>query len=139
MRVLHVSWEYPPIVYGGLGRHVQALTQAQAARGDDVTVLTQTAERTMSISQEDGIRVIRAPHDPPEVPFGEDTLLAWVLGMQTGMIRAAGGAGSEPATAGAGAWGSAGAGSAAEAACRSCFRFSCFSRSKSSADFCCTP
>ena len=94
MRVLHVSWEYPPIVYGGLGRHVQALTAAQAARGDDVTVLTQTAERTMSISQEDGIRVIRAPHDPPEVPFGEDTLLAWVLGMQTGMIRAAGGAGS---------------------------------------------
>ena len=94
MRVLHVSWEYPPIVYGGLGRHVQALTAAQAARGDDVTVLTQTAERTMSVSQEDGIRVIRAPHDPPEVPFGEDTLLAWVLGMQTGMIRAAGGAGS---------------------------------------------
>lgn len=94
MRVLHVSWEYPPIVYGGLGRHVQALTQAQAARGDDVTVLTQTSDRTMSISQEDGIRVIRAPHDPPEVPLGEDTLLAWVLGMQTGMIRAAGGAGS---------------------------------------------
>ena len=94
MRVLHVSWEYPPIVYGGLGRHVQALTQAQAARGDDVTVLTQTAERTMSISQEDGIRVIRAPHDPPEVPFGEATLLAWVLGMQTGMIRAAAGAGT---------------------------------------------
>ena len=94
MRVLHVSWEYPPIVYGGLGRHVQALTAAQAARGDDVTVLTQTAERTMSISQEDGIRVIRAPHDPPEVPFGEATLLAWVLGMQTGMIRAAAGADS---------------------------------------------
>lgn len=94
MRVLHVSWEYPPIVYGGLGRHVQALTQAQAARGDDVTVLTQAPEGTMSISEEDGIRVIRAPHDPPEVPFGEDTLLAWVLGMQTGMIRAAAGAGS---------------------------------------------
>ena len=94
MRVLHVSWEYPPIVYGGLGRHVQALTAAQAARGDDVTVLTQTAERTASITEEDGIRVIRAPHDPPEVPFGEDTLLAWVLGMQTGMIRAASGAGS---------------------------------------------
>lgn len=90
MRVLHVSWEYPPIVYGGLGRHVQALTAAQCARGDDVTVLTQTSERTMSIAHEDGIRVIRAPHDPPEVPFSEDTLLAWVLGMQTGMIRAAG-------------------------------------------------
>ena len=97
MRVLHVSWEYPPIVYGGLGRHVQALTAAQAARGDDVTVLTQAPDETMSISEEDGIRVIRAPHDPPEVPFGEDTLLAWVLGMQTGMIRAAVGAGARDA------------------------------------------
>ncbi len=90
MRVLHVSWEYPPIVYGGLGRHVQALTAAQSAGGDDVTVLTQSSDRTPSISEEDGIRVIRAPHDPPEMPFSEDTLLAWVLSMQTGMIRAAG-------------------------------------------------
>lgn len=91
MRVLHVSWEYPPIVYGGLGRHVQALTQAQAARGDDVTVLTQTADPVVSLDEVDGVRVIRAPHDPPAVPFAEDTLLAWVLGMQTGMIRAASG------------------------------------------------
>lgn len=94
MRVLHVSWEYPPIVYGGLGRHVQALTRAQAERGDNVTVLTQTSDATGSIDDIDGVRVIRAPHDPPAVPFSEETLLAWVLGMQTGMIRAAGGAGS---------------------------------------------
>lgn len=94
MRVLHVSWEYPPIVYGGLGRHVQALTHAQAEQGDDVTVLTQAADRTGSVDELDGIRVIRAPHDPPDLPFGEATLLAWVLGMQTGMIRAASGTGS---------------------------------------------
>lgn len=94
MRVLHVSWEYPPIVYGGLGRHVHALTQAQAERGDDVTVLTQTADREASVEVVDGIRVIRAPHDPPDVPFSEETLLAWVMGMQTGMIRA--GANSGP-------------------------------------------
>jgi glycogen(starch) synthase len=88
MRVLHVSWEYPPIVYGGLGRHVQALTQAQARSGDEVTVLTQSSERTLSIDEIDGVRVIRAPHDPPEVPFTEENLLTWVLGMQTGMMRA---------------------------------------------------
>ena len=87
MRVLHVSWEYPPIVYGGLGRHVQALTCAQAERGDEVTVLTQAPGSEASIEIVDGVRVIRAPHDPPEVPLAEDTLLAWVLGMQTGMIR----------------------------------------------------
>jgi len=92
MRVLHVSWEYPPIVYGGLGRHVQALAQAQAARGDEVTVLTQTTDAAVSLDEADGVRILRAPHDPPNVPFGEDTLLAWVLGMQTGMVRAAAGA-----------------------------------------------
>lgn len=89
MRVLHVSWEYPPIVYGGLGRHVQALTAAQASRGDDVIVLTQAADHAPREEIIDGVRVVRAPHDPPALPFGEDTLLAWVLGMQTGMIRAA--------------------------------------------------
>ena len=87
MRVLHVSWEYPPIVYGGLGRHVQALTRAQADRGDEVTVLTQTADAQGERLDDDGVRVIRAPHDPPDLPFGEETLLAWVLSMQTAMIR----------------------------------------------------
>lgn len=87
MRVLHVSWEYPPIVYGGLGRHVQALTSAQAERGDAVTVLTQTADTQAQQVDVDAVHVVRAPHDPPELPFGEETLLAWVLAMQTAMIR----------------------------------------------------
>ncbi|WP_426561639.1 glycosyltransferase family 4 protein [Angustibacter sp. McL0619] len=39
MRVLHLSWEYPPVVHGGLGRHVDALTRAQAAAGDEVGVV----------------------------------------------------------------------------------------------------
>ena len=41
MRILHLSWEYPPLVYGGLGRHVHALAEAQAAAGHDVVVITQ--------------------------------------------------------------------------------------------------
>ena len=40
MRVLVVSWEYPPVVVGGLGRHVHALAAAMAAAGHEVTVLT---------------------------------------------------------------------------------------------------
>ena len=40
VRVLHLSWEYPPLVYGGLGRHVHALAEAQAAAGHDVVVVT---------------------------------------------------------------------------------------------------
>ena len=33
MRVLMVSWEYPPVVVGGLGRHVHALATELAAAG----------------------------------------------------------------------------------------------------------
>ena len=39
MRVLHVSDHYPPVL-GGIERHVAALAERQAARGDDVSVLT---------------------------------------------------------------------------------------------------
>lgn len=94
MRIMHVAWEYPPLIYGGLGRHVEALTRAQAARGDDVIVLTQSEDERLTTETVDGVRVIRAPHDPPRVPFAEETLLAWVLGMQTGMVRAAAAVGS---------------------------------------------
>jgi glycogen(starch) synthase len=40
MRVWHLAWEYPPLVHGGLGRHVEALTAAQLATGLVVGVLT---------------------------------------------------------------------------------------------------
>jgi glycogen(starch) synthase len=40
MRVWHLAWEYPPLVHGGLGRHVEALTEAQREAGLDVGVLT---------------------------------------------------------------------------------------------------
>ncbi|MEU4681434.1 glycogen/starch synthase, partial [Micromonospora sp. NPDC023737] len=36
-RVLILSWEYPPVLVGGLGRHVHALSVALAAAGHDVT------------------------------------------------------------------------------------------------------
>ncbi len=94
MRIMHVAWEYPPLIYGGLGRHVEALTRAQAARGDDVIVLSQSEDDRLTTEIIDGVRIIRAPHDPPHVPFSEETLLAWVLGMQTGMVRAAAAAGA---------------------------------------------
>ena len=35
-----MSWEYPPVVVGGLGRHVHALATELAAAGHDVVVLS---------------------------------------------------------------------------------------------------
>ena len=40
MRVLMLSWEYPPHVVGGLGQHVADLAPALARRGVEVHVVT---------------------------------------------------------------------------------------------------
>jgi glycogen(starch) synthase len=40
MRVLMLSWEYPPHMVGGVGAHVSALVPALARRGISITVIT---------------------------------------------------------------------------------------------------
>ena len=40
MKILMVSWEYPPVVIGGLGRHVHHLATELVAAGHDVVVLS---------------------------------------------------------------------------------------------------
>ena len=89
MRVLHLSWEYPPLVYGGLGRHVHALAEAQAAAGHDVVVVTQHpgAEDVPSDEVVRGVRVVRAPHDPPVVEMSD--FLAWVVSLEHALTRRA--------------------------------------------------
>ncbi|QLL09044.1 glycosyltransferase family 4 protein [Mycobacterium vicinigordonae] len=93
MKILMVSWEYPPVVIGGLGRHVHHLSTALAAAGHDVVVLsrrpTGTDPSTHPCSDEiaEGVRVIAAAHDPHEFTFGTD-MMAWTLAMGHSMVRA---------------------------------------------------
>lgn len=87
MRVLHLSWEYPPVVYGGLGRHVHALAEAQAAAGADVVVLTQAAEGAAEDERVNGVRVVRVRPDAPIVPLDAEHLIGWVWGFSSGMSR----------------------------------------------------
>ncbi|OCB33481.1 glycogen synthase [Mycobacterium malmoense] len=93
MKVLMVSWEYPPVVIGGLGRHVHHLSTALAAAGHEVVVLSRhpsgTDPSTHPSSDEvaDGVRVIAAAQDPHEFSFGAD-MMAWTLAMGHAMIRA---------------------------------------------------
>lgn len=88
MRILHLSWEYPPIVYGGLGRHVHALAEHQAALGHDVIVITQGAESLPGDERIKGVRVIRVPCDAPLVALDETNLMAWVFGFNSALTRA---------------------------------------------------
>jgi len=46
VRVLMVSWEYPPVVVGGLGRHVHELAVRLARHGHDVVVLCRQPDGT---------------------------------------------------------------------------------------------
>lgn len=93
MRILMVSWEYPPVVVGGLGRHVHHLATALAADGHDVVVLsrqpfgTDPASHPTADEVREGVRVIAAAQDPHEFDFGTD-MMAWTLAMGHAMIRA---------------------------------------------------
>lgn len=93
MKILMVSWEYPPVIIGGLGRHVYQLATALAADGHDVVVLSRrpsgTDPSTHPTTDEvhEGVRVIAAAQDPHEFEFGTD-LMAWTLAMGHAMTRA---------------------------------------------------
>ncbi|MDI5939556.1 glycogen/starch synthase, partial [Micromonospora sp. DH15] len=62
-RILMLSWEYPPVLVGGLGRHVHALSVALAAAGHEVTVVTRHADGAPLEEYADGVRVLRAAED----------------------------------------------------------------------------
>jgi glycogen synthase len=93
MKVLMVSWEYPPVVIGGLGRHVHHLSTALAAAGHEVVVLsrrpTGTDPSTHPSSDEisEDVRVVAAAQDPHEFSFVKD-MMAWTLAMGHAMVRA---------------------------------------------------
>ena len=45
-RTLILSWEYPPLIEGGLARHVRKLSEALVERGVEVHVLTRGGEES---------------------------------------------------------------------------------------------
>ena len=93
MKILLVSWEYPPVVIGGLGRHVHHLATELVAAGHEIVVLsrrpTGTDPSTHPTTDQtvEGVRVVAAAQDPHEFGFGTD-MMAWTLAMGHAMLRA---------------------------------------------------
>jgi len=93
MRILMLSWEYPPVVVGGLGRHVHALARHLAEQRHDVVVLcrheagTDASTHPTEWTTHEGVRVVRVAEDPTHLTFEKD-LVAWTLAMGHSMIRA---------------------------------------------------
>ncbi|MDT7653277.1 MAG: glycogen synthase [Pseudonocardiales bacterium] len=94
MRVLMVSWEYPPVVIGGLGRHVHALAEELVAAGHEVVVLSRQPAGTDAATHPTldelvgGVRVLRVAEDPAHLEFERD-MVAWTLAMGHALLRAA--------------------------------------------------
>jgi glycogen(starch) synthase len=87
--VLLLSWEYPPVIEGGLARHVRKLAEALVRRGVEVDVLTRGAgEGSAEISAEErgGVSVYRVPE--PSWPRDLDRFVAWVERMNDDMLAA---------------------------------------------------
>ena len=59
MRVLLISWEYPPVIEGGLGRHVRKLSEQLVADGVEVHVLTRGGGRLPAEADQHGVIVHR--------------------------------------------------------------------------------
>jgi glycogen synthase len=88
MRVLILTWEYPPIVEGGLARAVRKLSEGLVQEGVEVHVLTRGSRRLPSEEERHGVTVHRVRE--PEFPKGDlDAFIRWVGEMNADM-RAAG-------------------------------------------------
>jgi len=82
-----LSWEYPPQVVGGLGRHVSALTRSLAARGHDVHVVSRDHPDAPAEELVEGVRVTRVGEAPPVIGF--EDLVPWVLAFNNRVLSAA--------------------------------------------------
>jgi glycogen synthase len=85
-RVLILSWEYPPLIEGGLARHVRKLSEALVELGVEVHVLTRGGEDSPAEEDAAGVTVhrIREPSFPSDL--GE--FVAWVERMNSDMLAA---------------------------------------------------
>ena len=75
MHVLMLSWEYPPHIVGGLGRHVAELVPELVGQGVELTVVTPRWAGGEPLEQSKGLTVIRV--DPPVAPMPDFHTGAW--------------------------------------------------------------
>ncbi|HTR89508.1 MAG TPA: glycosyltransferase family 4 protein [Solirubrobacteraceae bacterium] len=98
-RVLLLSWEYPPVIEGGLARHVRKLAEALVRQGVEVDVLTRRPAGAagegvepvegcegLTVEERGGVSVFRVPE--PGWPRDLDRFVAWVRQMNEDMLRA---------------------------------------------------
>jgi glycogen synthase len=90
-RVLLLSWEYPPVIEGGLARHVRKLSEALVRQGVSVDVLTRGVGEAPPTTRAGGdelsgvtVHRVREPSWPRDL----DRFVAWVEQMNGDMLAA---------------------------------------------------
>jgi glycogen synthase len=85
-RVLILSWEYPPIVEGGLARHVRKLAEELVRQRVTVHVLARGREGDPREEVRAGVRVHRVRET--RTPRDLDEFVTWIEGMNQHMVTA---------------------------------------------------
>ena len=86
MRILLLSWEYPPVVEGGLARAVRKLSEQLVREGAEVHVLTRGGGRLPAVEDRHGVMVHRVRE--PTYPKGDvEAFIRWVDHMNADMLE----------------------------------------------------
>lgn len=86
MRALTFSWEYPPVIEGGLARHVRKLSEQLVAHGVEVHVVTRGGATLAPVEDRHGVTVHRtAWAGSDSFPRDIDAFLGWVAQMNREM------------------------------------------------------
>ncbi|MBV9534434.1 MAG: glycosyltransferase family 4 protein [Solirubrobacterales bacterium] len=85
MRVLLVSWEYPPVIEGGLARHVRKLSEHLARHAVEVHVLSRSGGHLPAREIRHGVIVHRVRE--PEFPRDVGAFVRWVDRMNADMYE----------------------------------------------------
>src|SRR3954453_1489490 len=84
MRALILSWEYPPLIEGGLARHVRKLAENLAAQDVDVHVLARGRNDDPPEEEAGGVVIHRVRE--PERPRELSEFVAWIEHMNSDML-----------------------------------------------------
>ncbi len=82
-----LSWEYPPLVVGGIAAHVEGLAQAMAQAGHEVVVCSLHHPEVPDDSIVNGVRVLRADTGLPWLP--DDDLIATMASANHQLVKLA--------------------------------------------------
>jgi glycogen(starch) synthase len=85
MKVLMLSWEFPPKVVGGIARHVADLSKALVKSGIEVHVITCGVQGAPEEEKVDGVYVYRVAMSNPAAP----DFLTWVMQLNLNMVEQA--------------------------------------------------